>query len=1305
MATNRGASTCPSPPSQDIYSTFDIPEAAHAAMRSTFESPTPATRPSPTDSIRLDSDLAENSDLFTHPLPGDISLAETSNLLSTVYVNEHSNEEDEEDQLSYTPEGWQTCTLQPQHPLVDTYGNEALSDGVWSDGLSPLSTITTTEGDVHEEQVEEQVSGGYPRHEATPPPQNTPTYLRSKVQAMEKRAADPMNLVPPAPVPTNPTSSMNPAPPASAVKFKPAAAAMLKCPAQHPHVDVPDAKRVALPEGKSTTGSFDIMSPVQFHGDLEDFLNVNQFQSVPIPAPPHGFQLPNDPMPVLIKDDDEDNDCAADDATADAACSATTGFSVSRIVNAYMRQLDGVTARKDNGWNIYQLFAKSTVERRLIECRQESTPHLTVDELRGTWVVFKQTYSKEEMDELLAMFAELNKNKMEEKQSLWQQQSKFSSHEAKLEVLLNKLSDCDSIEAFLILIGPHVNEDAELARIITTPVLQMFVQDILLCDNDLIAAAKLTYTNTMRDVKVANSPNSSVTTVAIEAIAPPEALVAEAPVNTKPSKTKQKGGKFVPVKPGPSHQDNIKSMPQRIAQCCIANTGLNLFNLYLCDARLPELYPAGKVTGAWHVPELCVLNTAMDAWGMDPNAGLRFQQQHYSPRNYVILSHDYRLPTPPTSASVDNIARFWCSSGGSQLPCTNGKNQLFEVDYDLCSKKHVIISVGREVMVKTSELYLQPLAGGAALCPSKPVKGNKTKKAQTKHKRPVSSDEDDEDDDMFEPEDKEPTSLHPQKRQCTESPPANTEVPLEVRMTRARSVAVQEGDGNAQPVPAPVVPRPVPHPANAEVPPEVCTTHARSAAVQEGGRNVPAPVVPHPVPCPCAATAKATRRAHPIVIESSDSEAEHPKEAAPVKRRVSPRKQKEQALLARQVMDCVVVPPSPPIKHEPHVGHPFRTMYNRAGQPVSNAFETDEAGRYYMMPKQPPPALPISSSSSSCPPPPTLSTGGGTSSGSRPGEWGCDSRPIAMSSRQSLAQPAAPVLPTSCYGLLPVGPICAPPQSQSLLVPPIVMLDDVMNAIPAPTRSSSAAPAPARSSSMVPPAPTRLSLVVPPAPPRSSSVVPPAPAPAHPSLVVPPAPPRARSPSVAPLALPSVALSPASSSVPQVPPNVAQMLGRLSAAQMQVMLISLMTQASERGSGRCRGAFGQRYDKVRVKREGLYGSPNGKGGGSCSSCSETERQDLQRKCMLTAGQGIFSWFEIGMADRQALDWIPQGSLCRKGSGGPSGGTYQVGPELVNFSFKYHPIGYTQEESFCRAAVRTPDDDEVDAEEEKILRMS
>jgi hypothetical protein len=175
---------------------------------------------------------------------------------------------------------------------------------------------------------------------------------------------------------------------------------------------------------------------------------------------------------MLVEDDDEDEDGAADDGAAPpargrftaaqqqaldacfiemlqsaAACSAAAGLSVSRIVNAYMQQLTGVTARKDNGWNIYQSFANSTAEQRLIECRrvepnyapppEESTPHLTVDELRGTWAVFKRRYSRDEMDELLGTFAELSKNKTEGEQSLRQRQSKFSSHEAKLKVLVS----------------------------------------------------------------------------------------------------------------------------------------------------------------------------------------------------------------------------------------------------------------------------------------------------------------------------------------------------------------------------------------------------------------------------------------------------------------------------------------------------------------------------------------------------------------------------------------------------------------------------------------------------------------------------------------------------------------------------------------------------------------------------------------------------------------------------------------------------------------------------------------------------
>ncbi|KAJ7802888.1 hypothetical protein B0H14DRAFT_3488020 [Mycena olivaceomarginata] len=68
---------------------------------------------------------------------------------------------------------------------------------------------------------------------------------------------------------------------------------------------------------------------------------------------------------------------------------------------------------------------------------------------------------------------------------------------------------------------------------------------------------------------------------------------------------------------------------------------------YPPGARLPTLYPANKATGAWRVPELCVLNAAIDARDLGPLAGLRFECRPSEDGDYVIFSHDYRLPPPP----------------------------------------------------------------------------------------------------------------------------------------------------------------------------------------------------------------------------------------------------------------------------------------------------------------------------------------------------------------------------------------------------------------------------------------------------------------------------------------------------------------------------------------------------------------------------------------------------------------------------------------------------------------------------------
>ncbi|KAJ7878776.1 hypothetical protein B0H14DRAFT_2567074 [Mycena olivaceomarginata] len=973
---------------------FDFP--ADAARHDTAAPATPIVDLSSAhslSSIQLDSDLADNSELFTGGLPGDsdfvfptlllqddpfmvapvapvpdfsitLSHSDVTNVLSGMY----RLEEEEEDQLAslpLTPQkpigGWQTHSPPPpKHPLFDPEeGAYNFDGGDAAYESSPLSTV--------DEEAQTQVGGGYPRLEATT--EETATYLCSHVRATEKaslsacravkRRAEPIGAnpgpvliqtlaaalaAPPASPPPQKKRKMSPAPaPPPQKKPAPSKAGSAPLPrpvprrkyagnishvtppshlptikevtdesgihvvftnsladygmfltfttlkpyaritvfthayllgrkratSVHPHEDAPQSQRVVFTADTAllTPPPFQISSPMQYCGNLQDFVATNEFQEVPLPPPPPGYVPPPTAddleMPELQEveqpeDDNEDDDvnpalpacgrfstaqqhalelCFTEINEAVALCVAAAHLPASRIIHAYMCQVEGITTRKDNGWNGYQQFANSTTEHRLAERHRtepdytpppsESTPPLTHEQLQLAWGKFKEAYSKEEVETLLTTVSELAKNEAEGEQSLRQRQSRFLSHVAKLRTLLNKLANRNSFEVFLLLVGPHLNEDAELGAIVTTPGLDTFVDDIQSCEEDIIAAAKLTtYQSSMRNIRIATIPNSTTLEAAINAITPKVDTDAET-LPSKPKKPSKSGAAEKEKIRKDGHQVNIRSLWGQISNICQTNTGLDLFNLennnFLCvgtagvmaandliitgyppGARLPALYPANKATGAWRVPELCVLNAAIDARDLGPLAGLRFECR---PSEDVMTTV---CPPPPPGASATAVTKFWRTSSGAQLLCTTSTNMSFEVAYDLRTDNPVI-SIGRGVLLNTSDTFRLPLPRSAdpKPKPSTKAKGKgkaKPTKGQGKRKAEWSDEDDDDESDAF--EDEEPTSPHPTKKprgeSCTDSAVPPPEPPLEPRTTCA---PLQEGGGKATAAtPAPIAP-------------------------------------------------------------------------------------------------------------------------------------------------------------------------------------------------------------------------------------------------------------------------------------------------------------------------------------------------------------------------------------------------------------------------------------------------------------------------------------------------------------------
>jgi hypothetical protein len=124
-----------------------------------------------------------------------------------------------------------------------------------------------------------------------------------------------------------------------------------------------------------------------------------------------------------------------------AACAAAIGLPQTRVLNAYLRQTEGLKARGENLWNLYQSFANSTPALRLAKRRRvdpyytppsdEDTPALDTPLLAQAFTRFKRKYTQEQAEEILTTSAELAKNESEIDQTLRQRQNKFHGWKGK----------------------------------------------------------------------------------------------------------------------------------------------------------------------------------------------------------------------------------------------------------------------------------------------------------------------------------------------------------------------------------------------------------------------------------------------------------------------------------------------------------------------------------------------------------------------------------------------------------------------------------------------------------------------------------------------------------------------------------------------------------------------------------------------------------------------------------------------------------------------------------------------------------
>ncbi|KAJ7339307.1 hypothetical protein DFH08DRAFT_812693 [Mycena albidolilacea] len=698
--------------------------------------------------------------------------------------------------------------------------------------------------------------------------------------------------------------------------------------------DLPTAKGKGKRVEFAPSPAFHISSPAQFRGVINDFLDANNFEEQPLPPlPPVGYHAPEvsndtdtdaggdvdagsdtDANTGACRDDPQCpplqhgrfsaaqkkalTDCFANIEEAVATCALSANLPASRVVNTCTHQCEGANMCTNNGWNLYQTFAQSTPEQRLLERRcvdpvyeppeDGVTPIPHPQQILDVYQVFKGKFSKEQMDAVLMMAAELAKNEVEQDQTLQQHQ-----------------------------MSPNVNEDAELGGIIKTKGLKtvQFVEDIASTEGDLLTAAKLTaYPSNMKGLQLVNIPSASASATAMAVTAqeppalpdPPESPAPDAPSNKKGQ------GKA-------SRRRRWQALPTGMQSICITDLGVNVFEKdnsnfglnkaarelaannsiltnWPADICLPHLYPKNKVLSALRLLDIRSLNEAMDA-RETAGQGLRFElmKEPYTTGGYIIFTHNYRKYTPPGPSSAQASVKHRRSSSSAILPCSNGENIAYEVHYDLRNPLPRQIILTGELVTKSTSTCYAPLAPLKAK-----VKAKKSKSKGGKGKRKVVS-EDDNESEPYELEEEEPTSPHLRKSS------APTRLPI------------QEG-GSALPVCS-----------------QCCAAIAANKVI---GEDEDMSDDDHLI-----AMSKASRfsRVRPRTVDSSESESERP------------------AVCCCQVFNHVSIPPSPvrdaPATRRRNTVCDDRHVYNNAGQPLGMAYKTGERGRYKIQWTVPPVAL------------------------------------------------------------------------------------------------------------------------------------------------------------------------------------------------------------------------------------------------------------------------------------------------------------------------------------------------------------
>ncbi|KAJ7704507.1 hypothetical protein B0H17DRAFT_1126828 [Mycena rosella] len=508
----------------------------------------------------------------------------------------------------------------------------------------------------------------------------------------------------------------------------------------------------------------DCFSPKSHGGDIVKFFEVAGFEehtlpplsplSVPPLLPPSVLPpLPpsSTPQPILAIDAGEDKDAAdgflADDSGAPprgrpsaatkevlANCYNTmlevleaahqeTGYSGKRILDGFLLHIHSETTRSTNDWNRYQRYTNRNAVTRITERRHLNEsyvwtggednlpPALLVDELCRTCQVFQEHY-KDRHKRMRFFLTRLRCwkrwNERRHLPSIKKPSTGRRKRSGKRCLLIDSqmqgLFTDRKFQGLLILVGSHVNEDAELGTILSTGGLFNLPNSLKFKEADLLGVAKtiaFLRASTSRFCQPPLPPPFPPLPLAPPFL-PPTPPPPRLPKRS--SRSNQISTMMSARRRGANNTEDVHKIQDLMASAALEDVGVNVFR---------KLQPINGFT--WTCLDKVLSANGMRILGYPSSIRLpgEFPTDKGSSRLSQLEREAIRVALgarvlvkgkflPEGGLDAPAIVTYWQSSGGARVPCMTGEKKMMEAHFDLDAPNGPLLDSGPHVKKTTA---------------------------------------------------------------------------------------------------------------------------------------------------------------------------------------------------------------------------------------------------------------------------------------------------------------------------------------------------------------------------------------------------------------------------------------------------------------------------------------------------------------------------------------------------------------------------------------------------------------------------